>query len=238
MITSVIYYLACSGLIAIGGTGAFYLYDRELAQETFFNISWEMTRQYHIIQHQFNEWEIILNNYLNEGEENDVDGIEMNNLKYELNIMGYNKKDDTTFTLELDKIEYLKDMTFDLLWLTCVKDEHKYFIRLDNKIENNNLDEIKKLFDNKMDKLLLQIEIEQNGEKKEIQHNMKFFYFENNKILDRDFLVWYLRYFYSIELTENYKLHIIDSDVNMFNIDETKAIKIIHEDNKYKYEII
>jgi hypothetical protein len=238
MLSPIIYYLACSGLIVIGGTGAFYLYDRNLAQETFFNVSWELTRQYHHARHQFNEWEMVINNYLNDGEKTNDSGIEMNKLKYELTIMGYNKKEDTTFTIELDKIKYLKDMSFDLLWLTCVKKGERYFIRLDNKIENNNLDEIKKLFDTKMDKMLLQIELEQNGEKKEIQHNMKFFYFENNKVLDKEFLIWYLRYFYSTELEEQYKLCIIDSEVNMFDIDETKSINIINKDNKYKYEII
>lgn len=238
MLSSVIYYLACSGLIVMGGTGAFYLYDRDLAQETFFNVSWELTKQYHNARHQFNEWEIVINNFVNEDNESNVNGIEMNDLKCEFGIMGYNKDEDTTFTMELDKIEYLKDMTFDLLWLTCVKKGEKYFIRLDNKIENNNLDEIKKLFDTKMDKMLLQIELEQNGEKKEIQHNMKFFYFENNKVLDKEFLIWYLRYFYSTELKEQYKLCIIDSEVNMFDIDETKSINLINKDNKYKYEII
>ena len=226
MLSPIIYYLACSGLIVIGGTGAFYLYDRDLAQETFFNVSWELTKQYHNARHQFNEWEMVINNFLNEDKESNVNGIEMNDIKCEFGIMGYNKKEDTTFTMESDKIDFLKDITFDLLWLTCVKKGEKYFIRLDNKIENNNLDEIKKLFDTKMDKMLLQIELEQNGETLEIHKYLKEHYYEGNKILDRDFLLWYMHYNNLGELSDGYQLKVIDSNVEMFTMQPNQYIML------------
>ena len=63
------------------------------------------------------------------------------------------------------------------------------------------------------------------------------FYIKNNKLLDKIFLKWYINTYYNIELREKYELHIIDSDINMFTINNNDYIKIKDNDNNL-YNII
>ena len=53
-------------------------------------------------------------------------------------------------------------------------------------------------------------------------------------VLDRSFLDWYVKTFYSILLDEEYHLSIIDSDINMFKIQKDEYITL--NPNK-KYEV-
>jgi len=81
----------------------------------------------------------------------------------------------------------------------------------------------------------LQIEIEQDGKNTDIQDNLDFFFLENNKILDKTFLLWYLKFFYNYELKEDYKLHIIDSDVNVITLDNKQYIVLDKTNYIIKY---
>ena len=75
--------------------------------------------------------------------------------------------------------------------------------------------------------MFLQIEIEQNEEKTDIQDNLEFFFLEKNKILDKTFLIFYMYFFYNYELQPDYKLHIIDHSVNIITLDNTQYVVLI-----------
>ena len=77
----------------------------------------------------------------------------------------------------------------------------------------------------------LQIEIEQGGKNTDIQENLDFFFLEKNKILDKTFLEWYLKFFYDCDLNDDYKLHIIDNNVNVITLDNKQYIML--EKNNY-----
>ena len=85
--------------------------------------------------------------------------------------------------------------------------------------------------------MFLQVEIEQLGERKSIHEFLKPFYLDGNVILSKTFLEWYLKKFYYTNLDENYKLHLIDTNVNLFSIDNTQEIEFVVENNELKYKI-
>ena len=59
-------------------------------------------------------------------------------------------------------------------------------------------------------KPFLQVEFEQNEKKKEIHEHLHYFYVKGNKLFDKNFLKWYLKYWFQVDLSDNYILHIID----------------------------
>ena len=70
---------------------------------------------------------------------------------------------------------------------------------------------------------------------------MKNFYLEHNVILDKVFLEWYLKQFYSVNLSEDYKIHIIDDNINVFSIDKNRGIEFYFDENdelKYLIKLI
>ena len=93
-----------------------------------------------------------------------------------------------------------------------------------------------------IEKPFLQIEITQNdieGESscKSIHKYLDKFYIKGN-ILDKIFLKWYINTYFNMELNENYELHVIDSDIYMFNIKCDKCIKFKNDGNDKSYCII
>ena len=80
----------------------------------------------------------------------------------------------------------------------------------------------------------LQVELEQNGTKKEIHEYLHYFYLEGNKIFDKIFLKWYLDYWYQINLEEEYKLHIIDNNINIFTLSPDQYIILNETDYSIK----
>ena len=148
--------------------------------------------------------------------------------------LGYNLNDDTTYkSTNLDS-DYLNEQEFDIMIIIQKDaDENKeYYKRLNDK------NELKTYNFDKGNKIFLQIEIEQNNTRTSIHEHLEQFYLNNNKILDEKFLKWYLNYFYSIILDKNYKLHIIDSDINIFTLDKTSYINLKKVNNKLTYDII
>tara|TARA_B110000008_G_scaffold248922_1_gene261310 strand:+ start:853 stop:1521 length:669 start_codon:yes stop_codon:yes gene_type:complete len=147
--------------------------------------------------------------------------------------LGYKCKDGTTYTCKKLKDWYDYGEEFDLeIVIHKDEDDEEYYkiINENNKIENN-------IFE-KSDPLFIQVEIEQNGERLSIQDHLKPFYINYNMILNKHFLKWYLEKFYSTNLDDNYKLHMIDNNINLFQINEEQQIYLYKENGKLKYNII
>ena len=77
-----------------------------------------------------------------------------------------------------------------------------------------------------IEKPFIQILLHNNDESIDINEHLEKFYVNGNQILDITFLKWYLYYFYNIELNNDYKLDIIDSNIKM------------HELKKYDYVLL
>ena len=68
--------------------------------------------------------------------------------------------------------------------------------------------------------------------------NLEHFYVEGNKLFDKKFLKWYIQKFYGIELNEHYILHIIDTEINMFDLKNNGYIKLKKKHEKDKQYIV
>lgn len=146
--------------------------------------------------------------------------------------VGYKVVDDTTHTCTDVKNNYLNTENFDLMIVIHDDNENKYYKILSEKndLENCSFRSGKPIF--------LQVEIEQYGKRISIHEHLKNFYLEHNTILDKVFLEWYLKQFYSVNLSNDYKIHIIDDNINVFSIDKDRGIEFYFNDkDELKYLI-
>ena len=74
----------------------------------------------------------------------------------------------------------------------------------------------------------------------DIHDNLTGFYVNGNRLLDKEFLEWYIPYFYKEKLDDdfvldnNYSLRIFDKKVTMFTINSTQCIQL--ENDAYSIE--
>ena len=73
------------------------------------------------------------------------------------------------------------------------------------------------------------------NDKDEYDLNLRPFFVVENRILNRDFIKWYLKVNYNknLEDTDNYVVHIIDNNVNQISIESDEYIKL-NKDNYLK----
>tara|TARA_B100000902_G_scaffold395801_1_gene455193 strand:- start:765 stop:1472 length:708 start_codon:yes stop_codon:yes gene_type:complete len=225
------YYLA--GISAVGtvGFGVLYFYDRDTADEISREIGWNAVKAYHKINLEYDNlkrWYDQQNRPRISRSDDEEENDDFEDVK-EVEFIGYNSKDDTTYkTTDLEENEYIEGTYFELMFMKTLGDEQLYK-RITDK---NEVDQNVKI--EKIDKPFIQVELCQNEEKTSIHQQLVNFYVEENKLLDKAFLNWYLRTFYSIILNDDYHLSIIDSDINMFKIGKDECITL--NPNK-KYEV-
>jgi len=197
------YVIAVTGSCVFTTCGLIYFFDKEYAVLLTKQIGWNTMKAY---------------TYCEKMVEDNI--IPIFNQQFPLleyyEYYGYNLEKNEGITLFENPGEY-----YDIIFFIEHDGKKKYYKRM----EENDNEEM-----NKIDKQFLQIEIEIDEEKKEIQSHFDPFYIEGN-VLDHTFFKWYMKYWYSTDLKDDYKLHIIDNSVNVFQIDCTQ--KIIFEDNKY-----
>jgi len=227
----VLYYLA--GISAVGtiGFGFLYIFDRESADELTTNVSWNAVKAYHKANLEYDNlkrWYNHQNRPRISKSDDEEDNDDFETVK-EFEFIGYNSKDDTTYTSDLlENNDYINDTEFELMFVKKTG-ETPLYKRITNKSEINTNIKIETI-----DKPFIQVELCQGENKISIHQKLRHFYVEENKLLDRSFLDWYVKTFYSILLDEEYHLSIIDSDINMFKIQKDEYITL--NPNK-KYEV-
>jgi len=218
-----LYYLA--GISAVGtiGFGVLYIYDRDTANEISRDIGWNAVKAYHKLNLEVDNlkrWYEQQNRprISRSDDEEDTDDFEVEKT---VEFIGYNTKDDTTYTTgELEDNEYINNNNFELMFIKKLGEEELYK-RITNKDDINENIKI-----NKIEKPFIQVELCQGEEKTSIHKKLEPFYIEGNKLLDEPFLEWYLKTFYSIILDDNHHLSIIDSDINMFKIEKDDFVTL------------
>ena len=101
-----------------------------------------------------------------------------------------------------------------------------------DKLNNNQIIEsIEKPF---LQVEISQIDVEGGSQRTSIHKYLEHFYVEGNKLFDKNFLKWYLQEYYAIELGGNYILHIIDTDINMFELKPNEFIKLKNKKEQNK----
>ena len=98
------------------------------------------------------------------------------------------------------------------------------FKKLSNRIDSmiSNIDSISSPYN------------DMNDNEVEIHNKIKFFVTEGNEILSKKFLLWFMKQYHNIDICDDYRLQIIDNDINMFDIKKLMSIKI--KKNTYSLE--
>ena len=121
--------------------------------------------------------------------------------------------------------------------LKKTQDDDIFYRRIEDKSTDIYITEFEKF-----NKPFLQIELTEDiesVERKSIHKYLDQFYIKGNKVLDNKFLKWYMLYFYSHELSDNYTLHMIDTDINMLTINNNEYIKLKDNGEKEKtYNVV
>ena len=240
-----IYYLFGAGVIGTVGLTIYYYINPEGAEDLAQQATWNTVRCYHKVKHNVKKinkkilelqrkQEYELSNINIKYKKNNLektDDIELN--KNTIEFIGYKLKDDTTFTTYDFDNQYIYDNTFDLMFLKKEEVDKNIYKRI-TTVENlheqtDNFDLIQKPF--------VQIELDQNNNKTSIHKKLENFYVKGNTILDKAFLTWFMRYKYYIQLNDNYEINIIDSNINMFKLDNSKSIKLLKDSRTDVYKI-
>ena len=222
MFLNICYYLFTTGTCFLTGYGFYYWYDQSGATQLAYHMSWKGLEWYTKCETYYNK-HIYTRLYPIDNSKKDEDsgGVEGD----EENQYIVHNKDNDKYEVYIDIPD---DIKYD--WLVVKQednDETNYKVIDDINQYNEDEESVKLNY-----KPFLQVEIENSkGEKTEIQDNLNFFFLENNKIFDRHFTVWYMKNFYNMDITENYKLHIIDSSINVFTLGSEGYIVL--EKNNY-----
>ena len=142
--------------------------------------------------------------------------------------LGYKSSDNSVYTSkDLVNDEYFKEEYFDVM---LVKKETIDGEILYKRLEDKSEVDINNCCFDKVDKPFLQVEIEIiSNERIAIHKNLSKFYIQGNKLLDNDFLKWYMNEFYSTTLDGEYTIHIIDTNINMLKINSSEHVKLKEE---------
>ena len=231
-----LYYLAGVGMVGTVGYGLLYVFDRDTANDVAQQVSWNAVKAYHKANLEINNikrWYEINTRERVSRSDDEEDEIELNEVieNNTIEFIGYNKNDDTTYTsYNLEENSYIEDTKFDLMFLKKKEKELELYKRITDK---KDIDQNIKM--NKIDKPFIQVELCQNEEKMSIHKKLEGFYLEDNTLLDKSFLEWYVKTFYAIILDDDYKLSVIDSDVNMFKIEKGQRVDL---NDKKQYQLI
>jgi hypothetical protein len=125
---------------------------------------------------------------------------------------------------------------FDLKIIEKTIDGNKYYKRL-YETDLNNLIKDNHFFFGFLDKPFLQVSYKDGKKKMDIHLNLKPFYINRSRILDRKFMIWFMDKYYNYDVRdEEYTLSIMDNMVVMFELKDNEYI-ILRDDNNNNYEI-
>ena len=219
-----------TGISMIGSMSycVLYIYDRDSLEYIIQQASWNAVKAYHKTKLEIDNLKIWY--YANENKDEDEEIVELDEITETIEFIGYKESDDTTYTSNnLENNKYIQDTVFDLMFLKKKENDVELYKRINEKTEVD-----KNIKMEKVDKQFIQIELCQNANKTSVHKNLEGFYLTDNTLLDYVFLKWYVNKFYGLLLADTYKLSVIDSDINMFNLDKNQSIII---NRKKKYDI-
>ena len=224
-----LYYLAGVSVVGTIGFGLFYLYDESTATAIMEDFSWSAVRAYHRVNMETNNLRRYLENEFveekNSDKEESDEEIEEERL---VQFMGYTNDGSVYTSDELENNQYIDDESFDMMMLIKKENEDSLYKRIHQKGEISSEVEFEKV-----DKPFLSVEVEQNNNRIAIHDNLKSFYINGNMLLDKTFLKWYLEEFYGMNLEDNYKIHIIDSNIEMHKIQYDQSVTIQAKEQLY-----
>lgn len=224
----VLYYLAGVSVVGSIGFGLFYLYDEKTATTIMEDFSWSAVRTYHRVNMETNNLRRYLENEFVEEKNSDKEESDDEEEEKLIQFMGYTNDGSVYTSDELENNNYIDDEDFDMMMLIKRENGGSLYKRIHQKGEVSSEIEFEKVI-----KPFLSVEVEQNNNRIAIHDNLKSFYINGNVLLDKIFLKWYLEEFYGMNLEDNYKIHIIDSNIEMHKIQYDQSITIQAKEQLY-----
>ena len=207
--------------LTIGGITGHILYNTDLVK----NCCWNIVKKYHTFQFYIKQYMSTFNADKN-FENDDLNLIEYN-LKTKEEII-YPKINIDKLLNEFCNIDVFTPPDKNVFFINKMINKTNYFKR--GPCKNYCMEPVKKCF--------LSVELILDKEKINITDNLSSFYLINNHILDENFLKWFLWKYYKKDLTENYKIQILDNNVNMHTIDKNHYIVLLdYYEDEEKYII-
>lgn len=148
------------------------------------------------------------------------------------------KKEQITQNIkEATENDSINNQTFDLKIIEKTIDKVTYYKRLYEKDLNNLIKDNHFFFGFLDDKPFLQVSFDDGIKKIDIHLELKPFYIDRSRILDKKFIIWFMDKFFNYNITNDYQLNIIDNNINMICLDKTDYI-VLRNDLDNKYEIV
>ena len=217
MLYDLLYTIAAPLVIASVSISSCYLLFPQQFKSTLIGLSWNASSFYVECS------EMLKNKNVKQESDSSSEDCETDEDDIMDSFVFYNKNLKQTFLTKgvvKSKCETIRNNDdIKVMFLNRVIGSNEQYKRVENldKLEDLENSEFKTL-----EKQFIQVEYitkkEENEEIVDIHSNLNNFYIDGNIILDKEFLEWYLDYFYNLPLIEEYKLRIFDKDVNMFNI--------------------
>ena len=225
-----LYYLAGVSVVGTIGFGLYYLYDETAAMAVMEEFSWSAVRGYHRVNMETNNLRRYLENEFVVSKNSDVEEDDESEEEKEklVSFMGYNNDGSVYTSYELENNKYIEDENFNMMMLVKKEGESNLYKRIHEKGEISNEAKFEKVT-----KPFLSVEVEQNNNRVAIHDQLKSFYINGNMLLDKVFLQWYLEEFYGISLEDNYKIHIIDSNIEMHKLQFDQSVTVQSKEQLY-----
>lgn len=210
----------------------FYLNPESFKKVTT-NVSWYSVRTYHT----FN---IYMNNYFedkfpkrltNESSDSEEDFSEEDEEKIimvegvtnEDNLETYEISDGYSFDLEDMKISF-----------SLLKNDNKtYYQRLVNDKSFEELYEDEENLE-LCSRQFLQIELINGNEKVDIHEHVSKYYVNNNVLFDEEFMNYFMKKWYNMDLESNYKINIIDKNIKLLSLESENSILLANDSYELK----
>ena len=238
-------------LLALGGTVYFCSKPKNERDEIIGNVLWSLTNKYHqikiMLDDMFNK-NIDVNEYIEDNEDFDT-----------IDIISYTKSEENgLYIAELDEIKvtdlydykvnnnltFIKYIENNKFYLKRIENEEKEEIEEDDEEQEEEEDEEEEEEEIKytlniipVSKPFMQIDYEDDNNKIEIQGELEKYYVKDNKLLDKEFLRWYMKHYYQTDISEEYKIHILDENIKMFSLNNNQYIEMT-DDKDVNYKIV
>ena len=211
MFYSFVYYLGVSSSVCVSLCGTLYYFNRPAFDNLAREVGWLSLNAISFLHTTYDYFvDVSVDNL----------GIELEEEDEEKRVVSYSLSTDETTT------SGTIPPSFDMLFIKKKIDEHTYCKRIHAGVN------LETLTFTPSKKPFIQVELKYDNRSIEIHDYLDYFNIVGNHILDTLFLKWYMKYWYHITLTDDYTLHIIDTDVNIIELSPSQSVLI--EKDTYK----
>ena len=234
MIYEIGYYLFKT--VCLGGLflGVSYVINPERTQNFIYDASWEITKQSLILRDNIRKVYIEANNnVINEEEDKKEHKWNTMVINSKTNLVENNKYtfDNLLLSKEIKNVHEGEK----IVYISKIIDGKEYWKEIDVKYfldvpKTKQLEYLNDIIT--IEKPFIQILLHNNDNSIDINEHLEQFYVNGNQILDITFLKWYLYYYYHIELDNEYKLDVIDSNIKMHEL--KKYDSVLFSNNTYE----